>query len=177
MNGNRIRQFFRAIAAKLDSDDVTFVQEVLSIPEQKLFFAMSIPDQYHALHTARSALELLEVESSENVRRGLLLRCALLHDVGRVYGDMGTFSKIFAVCMDRFLRNGAISWSKYGKTTFWTYPRHVLYIYYNHPKIGAQKLLSLGLNEEAAIIVRHHMSFQESDVLELRILRQADNMN
>ena len=78
----RVRQFFRALTAKISADDGIYISTHLSGDEQKLFFAMSIVDQFHSLNVAYT-IERLVIEDKKNIDREFLIRCALLHDVGR----------------------------------------------------------------------------------------------
>ena len=96
MSLGRVRQFMTAMGARLTEEDMAFARHWLTPEQRKLFFSMSVPDQYHALHVAYTARALAE-ETAEAVDEALLTRCALLHDVGRRRGDLGTFWKSFAV--------------------------------------------------------------------------------
>ena len=51
----RIRQFWRAIKAKLTVEDKVFIDKYLNDEEQKLFFAMRVYDQRHVLNVAYTA--------------------------------------------------------------------------------------------------------------------------
>ena len=97
----RVKQFYRAISAKLSADDNKYISTHLSPKEQKLFFAMDVVDQYHSLHVAYT-IERFVIEDSRDVDREFLIRCALLHDIGRVKGDMSTFGKVFVVLVSAF---------------------------------------------------------------------------
>ena len=55
----RIKQFFRAITAKVTVEDGKYISAHLNAEEQKIFFAMSIVDQCHSLHTAYTIERLI----------------------------------------------------------------------------------------------------------------------
>ena len=164
----RVKQFFRAIGAKLSADDNVYISSHLSPKEQKLFFAMDVVDQYHCLHVAYT-LERFVIEDSQGVDRDLLIRCALLHDIGRVKGDMSLFGKVFVVLITYFFSNFADNLERKGS--------HLLYIYRHHAEIGAKKLQDIGLYREAKIIAKHHSAPSTDDPAELRLLRIADDKN
>ena len=104
-----------------------------------------------------------------------MLRCALLHDVGRTRGDLGTAGKILTVFLHAVspcwaARRGAVDGTP-GSL------QHKLYIYQHHAMLGAAKLHQLGLQREAAIVAAHHRPPTADDALELVLLRRADAMN
>ena len=168
----RIRQFFRAVAAKITEADRVYVTEHLEDAPQELFFAMDTIDQRHALNVAHTAEKLAATFAA--VDRRLLIRAALLHDVGRRKGDMGLFGKTFAVLADKFFPN-----ENDGKN-FFPLPKklkHIMYVYRRHAIIGAESLAKIGLVREADLIRRHHDAEKISDSDELKILRRADEMN
>ena len=170
----RVKQFYRAISAKLSVADRKFIEEKLPPAALHLFYAMHPADQYHALRVTRTAITLSEYAPAAG-DRALLIRAALLHDVGRVKGDLDIWGKVWAVLFNRLLPQ----WSRDRAAARNTgnYISRILYIYYNHPEIGAEKLTEIGLLREAEIIRRHHAAPREDDSWELAILRQADDLN
>lgn len=164
----RIKQFFRAICAELTTDDKLYISSHLSPEEQKLFFAMDIVDQYHSVKVAYT-VERFVNEDNRGIDKELLIRCSLLHDVGRVSGDMSIFDKIFVVLVT------AISTSLADK--FEVDGNHKFYIYRHHAEIGAKKLQDIGLYREAKIIAKHHSPPTADDPRELKLLRIADDKN
>lgn len=178
MKMQRVRQFFQAIFTRFDEADRRYVAWWLPEAElQQLFYGMALPDQVHALRTAYTAEKLLEevtVEEKKCVARRLLLRCALLHDVGRARGTLGTLGKTVAVLLHHFFPR----WAK----TRGEVPRGgtlsaMLYVYFHHPQIGAAWLQQFGYEAEAAIVARHHEPPAPGDSAELDLLRQADALN
>ena len=137
---------------------------------------MTLSDQYHAFRVAKTS-EQLAAAADSTVNNHLLIRCALLHDIGRQKGDMGIAGKVFAVLIHIFSRGCAMKWGKYNPNLLGKDPRHILYVYYHHPEIGAKFLRAAGLEAEAAIVAAHHRHTAPKDPPELILLRQADNMN
>ena len=140
----------------------------LNREEQKLFFAMSVADQYHCIRTAYT-IERLIIQDKKNIDRELLIRCALLHDIGRRKGDMTTAKKIFAVLVTSFAPKFAKKLEREGNYT--------LHIYYHHAEIGAKKLQNVGLYRESKIVAKHHSKPSPDDSQELKLLRIADEEN
>ena len=51
----RLKQFYRAITAKITDADKVWLAEKLSPAAQELFYAMHEADQYHAINVAKTA--------------------------------------------------------------------------------------------------------------------------
>ncbi len=164
----RIKQFFRALTARITPDDGKYLAVHLDAEEQKLFFAMSTADQYHCLRTAYT-IERLVIQDKKGIDREFLIRCALLHDVGRVKGDIGIFGKIFTVLVTYLMPKFADKLELQGNKQ--------IYIYRHHAEIGGRKLQQIGLFREAKIIAKHHAPPTPNDPYELKLLRLADEAN
>ena len=170
----RVGQFAAAMLAKVTEQDKEYVASYLSDVEQKLFYAVSIPDQKHAIRVARTAERLIRAENVACDKR-LTVRSALLHDVGRTRRDMGTSGKVISVLLRACFGTRIKSWRK--KNLRRKGLRHVIYVYYEHPKIGAEMLRAIGDECEAAIIEKHHSEPKADEPIELTLLRRADELN
>ena len=183
----RIKQFAHALVAHMRAQDRDFVAQYLDTEEQTLFYAMHRVDQVHAVHVAYTAQQLAEQMLTAGQAVGtvsqrpadttlpsldmrLLLRCALLHDIGRVKGDLDLMGKVWAVLLAHYLPQWSRRMADLGRI-------HFLYVYYHHALLGATKLYAYGLSTEARIIARHHAPARPEDCLELQLLRQADALN
>ena len=164
----RILQFVRALTARVTVDDGKYISAHLNAEEQKIFFAMSIVDQVHSLRTAYT-IERLVIEDKRGVDREFLIRCALLHDVGRKAGDLTVAGKVFVVLVTTFAPRFAERLELNGN--------RALYVYHHHAELSGQKLQRLGLFKEAKIVARHHSPPRADDPLELKLLRLADDAN
>ena len=96
----RVKQFCLAVTAQITPADRQWVAESLPPAAQELFYAMHPADQYHALNVARTAMELWEKQQTGD--RDLLLRAALLHDIGKKRGDMDIMGKVWAVLLKHY---------------------------------------------------------------------------
>ena len=164
----RIWQFVRAVTARVTVEDGKYISAHLNAEEQKIFFAMSVADQYHSLRTAYT-IERLIIEDKRGVDREFLIRCALLHDTGRRAGDLTIKGKIFVVLITSLAPKFAERLELNGN--------RALHVYHHHAELGAQKLQQIGLFKEAKIIAKHHAPPKPNDPLELKLLRLADDEN
>lgn len=171
----RIKQVLSAITAKIKDEDRRFINLHLTKCEKKLFWAMYLPDQRHALNVCYTALLL--AKNYPEIHQEKLVKCCLLHDVGKVCGDIGTMDKIIVVLLQYFMPGKAARWSAFGKGSSFQNLRHAFYIYFHHAQRSRDKLLALGLVEIARIVSKHHEAPASDDPPELRILRQADNLH
>ena len=168
----RVRQFVRAVTEHMGEADHAFVSANLPERALPLFYAMHPADQVHVRNVAHTALALADERGLPEEQRALLVRCALLHDVGRRKGDLDILGKVFAVLMMHYLPStSARLMERPGRLG------HALYVYRHHPAIGAALLRKIGMEEEARVIERHHMAAAPGDSLVLVLLREADARN
>lgn len=180
----RVRQFWRAIKARLTAEDKVFIDKYLNDEEQKLFFAMRVYDQRHVLNVAYTAQKIRKQEQYKNVDDNLLMKACLLHDVGRTAEDICLMDKVINVLLGKFAPQKSKIWADrakilnaYKKKTFWQKRKYALYIYYHHASLGAEKLNKIGLNNIAEIIRYHHDKIDNKACSELQILCLADSLN
>lgn len=165
-----------AITARIDVSDKTFIAKYLSTAEAKFFYNMNLPDQRHALNVAYTALEL--AGEQKQVDQELLIKCALLHDVGKIKGDVSTADKIITVILDKATPAWAKSWGRQGRGGKLANLRHAVYIYYHHAARGAAMLCEAGMPPQLTeIIAKHHEAPTVGEPSELTLLRTADNLN
>ncbi|SDF31277.1 HDOD domain-containing protein [Sporomusa acidovorans] len=172
----RVKQVVAALTAKVNRPDRRFVEKHLNEAQAAFFWRMNLPDQRHALNVAYTARKLATVQ--ETINQELLIKCALLHDVGKIKGDVSTADKIITVILDKFVPAWAKSWGRMGRGGKIDNLRHAVYIYYNHAARGAAMLKAAGLPEQLIeIVARHHEAPAEGEPPELTLLRIADNLN
>jgi putative nucleotidyltransferase with HDIG domain len=171
----RVLQFFRAVTARMNENEVEWVRNQLPVSAQELFFSMHVADQRHALNTAREIKRLyfaLSASEQDGLQLDFLIRCALLHDVGRKKGMLDVWGKVLTVLLVYFFPKRSQRWSEGN-----SFIGHMLYIYFHHPSIGAEALRRIGMKEEAEVIARHHSAETANDDAALKLLRIADDRN
>lgn len=172
----RVKQVLSALTAKITTADRQFVKANLSEAEAALFWAMNLPDQRHALNVCYTALKLLKQYQHGN--RITVIKSALLHDVGKVRGDVSTIDKIITVMAHKLAPHWACAWGRPGRGSKITNLRHAFYTYFHHPEKSYSLLEAIGVDPVITDIVRrHHEAPARKDSPELTILREADNAN
>lgn len=172
----RVRQVRAALCARITPNDEVYIAEHLSSRAQQLFWRMAVADQYHALQVAKTALRL--AERQQGVERELLRTAALLHDVGKLRGDISTLDKIITVLVYALSPRTGRMLARPGRGGKIANLRHAFYIYGHHARRGAKLAAQAGV---AAPVVewirRHHRNLTADDPPELRLLQAADNEN
>lgn len=172
----RIKQFAQALRARITPADRTFIGEYLTHREQELFYGMSVQDQFHCRRTAIDILRLAAGRTDVDPR--FLVRCALLHDVGRRWGDVSTWDKVFAVMLHYFIPGQSRRWAKEGQGSILDNLRNALHVSYYHPLRGGSMLQGIGTEPELMeIVISHHQPAAPDDPVALLLLRQADDLN
>lgn len=152
------------------------MERYLDPNEAAFFWQMNLPDQRHALNVAYTAEKLAANE--KGIDQTLLLKCALLHDVGKIKGDVSIADKIITVILDTFVPRWAKSWQRLGRGGKIANLRHAMYIYYHHAARGAAMLKVAGIGSQVTeIVARHHEPPADGEPLELKLLRTADSLN
>ncbi len=189
----RIGQYLSAVRAELfGAGGDEYIAEYLSEGEQRLWRIQKAPDRAHSLNVARTADEL-----QKNVPEGLtaeeriiLLKAALLHDVGR--GEFGSSTaKSLAVLLTKYGCGGNKKTDAKRRPetpeefSGGGYCARLLYHYYCHAEIGAKMLADVyqrngELSEaEKRIIhlVKHHRDEDYGKDRLLKLLIEADRRN
>ena len=165
----RITQFMRGIAAKAPLPaELAEIQKYISGEALKAFSNMTVPDQRHCINVMHEGVRRDE-ETESRADRALRVGCALLHDIGGGE-EMGGVNKSLEVV-------GKSSWPKWKRKRAKEEKTSIFYRYYYHPMIGAAMLETMGMGEEAVIILKHHEPDFDGMPPELVLLKQADGQN
>jgi putative nucleotidyltransferase with HDIG domain len=174
---NRIKQVISALTACILPEDEAFVALHLNKEEQNLFWNMNLPDQRHALNVAYAAGRMAQVRPGA-CNQEVAVKCALLHDVGKVSGDVSTADKIIAVLAHHVCPTWVERWGQFGRGSRLENLRHAFFIYFHHAERSAALLTDIHTGKLMVTIVRnHHKVPAEDDPPELAVLRAADRLH
>lgn len=163
----RLKQFLWAITAKVNKRDENFIEENLNEIERNLFYRLSKSDQKHCL---RVAYEVKEICKESNLSDKILVKAALLHDIGKAECSMGVIDKSLLVIADKILRGNLKKFKNIKKVN----------AYYNHAESGYEILKKYDYDEKFLDLIRNHHKRQDNSNAidrELSILIKSDNEN
>jgi putative nucleotidyltransferase with HDIG domain len=165
MNFYRVKQFFWSITSNVNENDKEFIKKYLNIEETNLFYKLSINDQKHSINTAygveRACSNINEVNSN------MLIKTALLHDIGKITCSSNAIIKSLLVLGNFFTSGKLIKFNNI----------KCIDVYYNHGEIGCRILKELKCNDKMLYLIKNHHDNKIKGNMELDILRKYDNRN
>ncbi len=171
----RIQQFYRGLFAKVTSEDHQFLQKYLTDQEIILFRRLRISEQRHCLNIAYDC-------RSVKKNNPVLIKAALLHDVGKVESNLTLVNKSLVVLIIKL---------HIPKKLLPKFLNKALYYKKHHPELGAKGLEEIGTDTSVVFLTRyHHRNLskdpfrsieypgREEDLIEyLIVLQQIDEKN
>ncbi len=172
----RVRQFFRALTARVSEEELEQAAGILTPASLALFRSMATQDQRHALDVCAALRQAGHSDPD-------LLAAALLHDVGKSAGQLSAWHRAIIVLLERFAPRLLARLSR-GEPDSWRRP---FAIHASHPEVGARWAQEAGCRPLTAALIRRHeeptSSFRsEGGLLQyedqlLAALQAADNRN
>jgi len=168
----RVRQFAQAVTARNRPVDRALLSKYLSSAEVELFLRQSAALQQHGLRVLR----VLEPRWGDD---SVLMKAALLHDVGKTGGRIRLWHRIANVLLDAVshrLRERVAA----GEAGSWRYP---FYVQIMHPALGAEMIRQLGSSSSLVkLVADHHTPVAETarqglDRVRLAELQRADGFS
>lgn len=180
----RCRQFARALMAQLTPADQALIRQILNKSEQNLFYQMDTAIQQHSVNVANTIAELLtrkaefDAAGQADIDTELLFKAALLHDIGKSNGEFTIMDRVWYVIIRKASGRLAKRIAQKGHAGWLARLRNAFYIHTYHGEIGCELARRHGFPEQLVALISHHHNPQHStDSLELKLLRQADELN
>lgn len=159
----RVKQFLKGLRPSISQEEVQFIESYLSAGERDLFDKLPYHEKRHAVSTART-IDMQGLCSD----RDILIKAALLHDIGKIQSRAGIIKKSILVLTDKFFPTVSCNLSN---------KLNMFYVYYNHPELGARLLEEINTNSQVVLLVRFHHSRGYNEIPGLEMLKKADNQN
>ncbi len=161
----RIKQFIKAITARITINDMNYLDKYLNKEEKVLVLELADYDIKHSINVAKAIEKYINnrLEHEEHIE---YVKIGLLHDIGKTYKKLNPIEKGILVIIDKITKGSISRYTKNKK----------IYIYYNHGEEGYNILKNKGYSDEFLNAVRyHHNKCIGGDKLE--ILRRFDDEN
>ncbi len=157
---------------ELPPGDREFVCLHLDERGQLLFFQMEPGDQQHAVAVAKELLAKYGYRPGQHTE--MLVQTALLHDIGKVSGDLRPLARLLVGLVRRIAPGLRHRWADLSGGPF----SRACYVDLHHAARGAYMAKTFGIRQEvAAIIGAHHDPPRPDESNILTRLRQADARN
>ncbi|WMJ80066.1 HDIG domain-containing protein [Clostridium sp. MB40-C1] len=160
----RIKQFYWGITSKIDLKDKRFLNQHLSEKELMLFNKLNKHEKKHCIKTAMDA-EVVCLKN--NVNNKILIKAALLHDIGKIDYNTNLIQKSFMVVLNKLFKDKMRKYEGY----------KVVDVFYNHPENGYKILKNYDYDERFLYLIKNHHNNDIIGDKELDILKQCDNKN
>lgn len=168
-----VKRFFGLFGARLTQPDLELIDAYLDEAGKFLFFQMNRVDQKHSVAVARAVIA--EAGCKQEIDLTTLVQAALLHDIGKVEGELnvanrliaGFVRRIFPSLRDKYSRSCRSGWLKI---------RYGFYVDRVHPLRGSYMAKIVGIEKSVVDLIRHHHDPpREGQTPELTFLQLADN--
>jgi len=141
----RVRQFWRALTAVPNPEELALAQAVLSPELMALFLRLQASEQVHALGMLRQL-------SAHNGTHPDLVVAVLLHDVGKTRCPLHLWERGIIVLGEVLLPHKVVSWSR-AEARGWKRP---FVVAEQHAAWGAELAARAGASSLAVTLIRRH---------------------
>lgn len=160
----RLKQFYWNLHSRLDEYDLKFINNILSEDELELFKKLSMSEQKHCV---KVAYDVEKICYKKDINLNIILKAALLHDIGKIYRRLTIIDKSIMVLLNSITLGKMKYMCKFNKIN----------VYYNHAKIGAKLLEKISCNKYVIFLVKNHDNNDINDNKYLNIIKYCDNNN
>lgn len=167
MNSRRIKQFYLSITDKINKEDKTYINKYLNKEELSLFNKLSSSEQKHSVRVAYDVEYICNRRCLEKNEIQVLIRAALLHDIGKIYPKLNSIDKSLLVIFNKITNGNLKKLNKLKKVD----------VYYNHPEKGYNLLKNKGYDNKFLYLIKNHHNENNENDLYLDILKFCDDKN
>ena len=165
----RVKQFYVNVTDKMTEKDYDYANEILNKKELELFMKLSKSEQKHSIRIAKDIEFIIdnnETDDEEILKnRNLLMKSALLHDIGKITKRLNVIDKSIIVILNK-LTKGKLKSIKTSKK---------IQCYYNHRSYGYEILKDIIDDTVILDIVKNHHSDNGNNLV--NFFKQIDDKN
>ena len=165
----RVKQFYINVTDLMSKEDYKYVQNNINKKEFELFIKLSKSEQKHSVRIAKtieSAIDNLVVDNQEIVNnKQLLIKVALLHDIGKIRKRLNVIDKSIIVILNKMTKGELKKFKKSKKVQ----------CYYNHSEYSYEILKKIIDDELLLKIVKNH--HKDTDDEMIKFFKKIDDEN
>ena len=165
----RVKQFYVNVTDKMTEKDYEYANEILNKKELELFMKLSKSEQKHSIRIAKDIEFIIdnnETDDEEILKnRNLLMKSALLHDIGKITKRLNVIDKSIIVIVNKLTKGKLKSIKKSKK----------IKCYYNHSSYGYEILKDIIDDTVILDIVKNHHSDNGNNLV--NFFKQIDDKN
>ncbi len=158
----RVKQFFKAMTAKITANEKNFIEFYLNEDERRLFYSLPEYEQAHCLRVAKDVLSNCRTNEEKQC---VLVKAALLHDIGKLAGGLNIITKSIMVLLDKSMPGFVSRFKKF----------KMVDTYYNHPEKAFLYIKDQG--DYFGYLIRNHHNYSMNGDEGLKLLQDADSRN
>lgn len=161
----RVKQFYWSMTSRINSEDIKLLESYLEAKEMQLFSKLSVYEQKHSINVTRDVIKICK---EKNIHDELLIKAALLHDVGKTSKRLNPIEKSVIVILDSVSKGKLKKYKSLKKID----------VYYNHGEKGYTMLKGYNnYSERFLYLIKNHHNDCIIGDKELDILKTCDSKN
>ena len=165
----RVKQFYINIIDKMSVEDYEYVTSIITNEEFELFNKLLKSEQKHSVRIAKYIENLIDnklIDDEEIINnKKLLIKAALLHDVGKSKKAINLIEKSIIVILNKLTKGNLRKLKKSKK----------IQCYFNHADYSYELLHEINNNQRLLEIVKNH--HKEIDDKLTTFFKNADDKN
>jgi hypothetical protein len=178
----RSRQFWQALYAVPDADDLALAEGILSPKQMVLFTRLQTGEQAHSLLVFKRVFVQCQLDPVESQTD--LLAAALLHDVGKSCYTLSLWERVLIVLAKAVFPNRIEEWGTLTMSESQAHPdggqsgwKRAFVIAEQHPRWGAELAAGAGCSALTVSLIRRHQEPLPSrpDTIEDRLLSRLQS--
>ena len=165
----RVKQFYINVTDKMSKEDYNYVKSIINDEEFVLFNKLLKSEQKHSVRIAKYieyAIDNSLIDDNNILKnKDLLVKAALLHDVGKSRKTINVIDKSIIVILNKLTKGNLRNFEKSKKVQ----------CYYNHSEYSYDILKEINKDEKLLNIIKNHHN--ETDDNLIKFFKYVDDKN
>ncbi|MGL6108219.1 HDIG domain-containing metalloprotein [Romboutsia sp.] len=165
----RVKQFYINATDRMNKEDYRYVKSILNEEEFILFDKLLKSEKKHCVRNAKEIENIIDNNITQEVEiiknRDLLIKVALLHDIGKIRKKINIIDKSIIVILNKVTKGRLKDFEKSKKVQ----------CYYNHSEYSYEILKNINNNQLFLNIIKNHHN--ETDDKLINFFQIIDDKN